>query len=118
MGYNTPILILNDALGELEKYPNQFVTGIVQVMDRGGDVPVGNHCNPVHVMQSQHADVFRLLLVQGNQMDELSEYVVDKMPDDMPEWLIDSHISRMKMAKSLLKDYEKKLKAKKAKSGK
>lgn len=74
MGYNTTINILNDALDQIQKHPEQFVQGILSKYYKGGNVGVGNHANPVRVMRSGHADEFRLYAVHGNSMTELSPY--------------------------------------------
>lgn len=74
MGYNTTVLILNDALDTLRDNAEEFVDGIIKKMHDGGDISVGNHANPAHVMQTAHADVFRLYCTIGNSIVELSPY--------------------------------------------
>lgn len=66
MGYNTNITILNDALPILREYPQQLVEGINQHLMQGGSFPVGNHCNPVHMQPSMHADATQLIACGGN----------------------------------------------------
>lgn len=72
MGYNTQVLIMNDALDALEEHPEQFVTGIVRQLHNGGDVSVGGYVNAATVIPTAHADRFRLLASHGNLMLELS----------------------------------------------
>lgn len=81
MGYNTTVLILNDGLGEIERHPEQFVERLASQIHRmeSGDVPVGNHANPVHVMSTAHADVPRLYYTHGNMILELSKWNKDTM---------------------------------------
>ena len=71
MGYNTTVLILNDALDTIENDPEfgkKLVAAILQCGGRGGpiNVPVGNHANPVSVIESHHADQMRVVAVGGN----------------------------------------------------
>lgn len=76
MGMNTTILIRNDGLGELERHPDDFVralNGMIQSFQEG-DISVGQHANPVQVMRTQHADVFRLYATHGNSIVELSKW--------------------------------------------
>ena len=76
MGYNTTVLILNDGLHDIRKDPVRAVEGIYDMIARGeeGSVGAGNHANPIHVMQTQHADVPRLYFTHGNSIIELSEF--------------------------------------------
>lgn len=76
MGYNTAILILNDGLDQLEKHPEQFVKNLSRQINKGTEdsISVGNHCNPVQVMKTEHADIFRLYASQCNSMVELSQF--------------------------------------------
>lgn len=36
MGYNTTVLILNDAFGEIERHPDQFVDRLKPFVNGGG----------------------------------------------------------------------------------
>lgn len=74
MGFNTTVLILNDGLTEIQADPKAFVEGICSKLHDGGDVRVGNFCNPVYVMPTAHADMFRLYTSHGNSLVELSHY--------------------------------------------
>ena len=65
MGFNTTVLVLNDALTEIENDPEfgkKLVAGIRKLGSTGGihpgpvNVPVGNHANPVTVIETHHAD--------------------------------------------------------------
>ena len=72
MGFNTTVLILNDALGSLEKDPNFNKTLHNAIIRMGGsndkpiDVPIGNHANGGLVIESHHADQCIPILVGGN----------------------------------------------------
>lgn len=74
MGFNTTVLILNDAWHVIKENPEEFVAGIGAKMNYGGTVGVGNYANPVQVIESRHADEFRLYASHGNQITELSKW--------------------------------------------
>jgi len=56
MGFNTTVLILNDALDELKKHPEEFVKKLTLMAQSGevGSFSVGNHANPVQVVSVEH----------------------------------------------------------------
>jgi hypothetical protein len=75
MGYNTTILVLNDALDTIEGDPDfgkKLCDAIRSMGVMGGrrrgpvNVPVGNHANPVTVIETHHADQTALIAVGGN----------------------------------------------------
>ena len=75
MGFNTTVLVLNDALTEIENDPEfgkKLVAGIRKLGSTGGihpgpvNVPVGNHASPVTVIETHHADWTALIAVGGN----------------------------------------------------
>jgi hypothetical protein len=71
MGYNTTVIVMNDALSEIEKDPEfvkKLVAAILKVASYGKpvDVPAGGHCNPVTVIETHHADNTTLVSVGGN----------------------------------------------------
>lgn len=74
MGYNTTVFILNDAFDQIQKDPEGFVADISRKMHDGGDFSAGMYCTAGTVMRSEHADVFRLYVTQGNSIMELSEW--------------------------------------------
>ena len=75
MGYNTTVIVYNDALGEIEKDP-QFGKNLVRAIgelsrasqsDRPTvDVPSGCHGNAAMVVETHHADSCALVTVAGN----------------------------------------------------
>jgi hypothetical protein len=79
VGFNTTVLILNDGLDHIEKHPDEFYQGLCEKMHDGGDVSLGGFVNPVHVMPTAHADVFRLYATHGNAILELSRYNKETM---------------------------------------
>jgi hypothetical protein len=71
MGWNTTVLILNDALHEISHDPDfgkKLESGILRVGGRGEatDVCAGNHVNAVRVIESHHADDTVVVKVGGN----------------------------------------------------
>jgi hypothetical protein len=74
MGFNTTVLILNDAFSFIEDNPEQFVAGIRSKMHEGGEFPVGNHCNAADVKPTMHADIPRVYVSHGNWLSELGPY--------------------------------------------
>lgn len=115
MGYNTTVLILNDALDQIRKNPEQFTEGIYQQILTGeeGGVSVGNHCNPVHVMKTQHADVPRLYWTGMNSIMEFTpEYAENRGLDRLleTEWGIRIVEQELKDARRLIKSVANKVK--------
>lgn len=90
MGFNTTVLILNDAFDQIEKHPEQFVDQLSQHV-KGGKVyrhpmsslrevgeeaqsfAVGNHGNAASVIEVQHADFTQVILAGGNHATLLGE---------------------------------------------
>lgn len=71
MGYNSTVIVLNDALDQIEKDPEfgkNLSRAIMSLHRKGGavDVPAGNHCNAASVVESHHADHSALVLMGGN----------------------------------------------------
>lgn len=107
MGFMTTVLILNDGLDQIEKHPDEFVTGIKRQMLHGGNVGIGNHANPVTVMRSTHADTYRLYGTWRNTIVDFDPYsaenerLIEEFPDVMADFI--SH------ARNLLDGLEAKL---------
>jgi hypothetical protein len=85
MGFNTTVLILNDALDEIENDPNfgkKLVSAIskVGIGNKGVDVSALNHCNAARVIESHHADYDVYVKVGGNNAKVISEneYIIKK----------------------------------------
>lgn len=110
MGYNTAILIINDNLSEIEKHPKQFVDNLVKQINNNEEdyISVGNCCNPVQVMKTEHADMFRLYCSNGNNMIELSPYnskLIKKCKQT--SWIKKIILNDIKQAQNQLKDLKK-----------
>ena len=73
MGFNTTMIVLNDALHLIKDDPKfgQKVYDAVnqrhgRECERPTDISVSGHCNAASVVESHHADGYRLILVGGN----------------------------------------------------
>jgi|SRR5271155_3080940 len=70
MGFNTSVVILNDALGSLEddnEFGARLAAGIRAIqIKRPQDVRIGNHLNACHIIESHHADQMQPLVVGSN----------------------------------------------------
>lgn len=82
MGYNTTVVVLNDALGSIKDDP-EFGKKLVSAILQAGssynhskfrengyheiiDVSAGNFVNAAHVVETHHADEMALIAVGGN----------------------------------------------------
>lgn len=76
MGHNSTVVVLNDALDQIEKdadFGKNLARAIMTVNRSNGgvDVQAGNHCNAARVVESHHADYSALVLVGGNYGSEV-----------------------------------------------
>lgn len=76
MGWNTTVVVLNDALSFIENDPEfgKRLAGAIQKAVRGKPVDVaahsangGIHCNAATVIETHHADYDVLVRVGGNR---------------------------------------------------
>jgi hypothetical protein len=76
MGYNTTVVIMNDAMDEIEKDP-EFGANLVKAVKRRlsnkGPLSVhaGSHSNAATVIEVHHADMTKLVAVGGNYGQDL-----------------------------------------------
>jgi hypothetical protein len=70
MGYNTAAIILNDGLDQIAKDKDlgKRIHDSVLMAPRKGytTIPAGNHCNPMTVLPSAHADMTQIIVIHGN----------------------------------------------------
>lgn len=72
MGYNSTILIMNDAMVQIEKDPKSFWENAFEaLMDRRihnqpVDFSIGNHSNGGLAISNTHADCVQVIAVGGN----------------------------------------------------
>lgn len=71
MGFNTTVVVLNDALDQIAKDPEFGKNLVDAIMRRRRDgeyvtVPAGNHCNAAEVIETHHADYDVLVRIGGN----------------------------------------------------
>lgn len=80
MGFNTSVVVLNDALHEIanDPYFGKNLTEAIQgcfTPNRSKDVHSNGYCNAATVIACHHADVTSIIAVGGNYGTELcSEY--------------------------------------------
>jgi hypothetical protein len=77
MGFNTTVVVMNDALTDIEFDPDfgkNLAAAIRNISCFGGPINVathstkcGVHCNPVSVIETHHADYDVLVRVGGNR---------------------------------------------------
>ncbi len=90
MGYNTTVVVLNDALSNIEndkdlgKKLKSAVLGMSLAGAKPIDIPAGNHCNALLVVETHHADQVVPVLVGGNYGQPLTGTYV-RWNDDNPE---------------------------------
>lgn len=71
MGHNATVVLMVDALGDIEKDP-EFGKNLAKavralnVRDDRQDVPAGSHANAAHVVEVHHADQTAVITVGGN----------------------------------------------------
>lgn len=71
MGYNSTVVVLNDALhiiGEDKEFGRKIEETVLRLsVDRKGiDISSGNHANVARVIETHHADEMHLISVGGN----------------------------------------------------
>ena len=99
MGMNTTVIIMNDALGEIEKDPD-FGKNLARAIKCWGslplDVPAGHHCNAATVVEQHHCSFTVIVAVGGNYATVLGSVVGDD--HNKPE-------KQNQMLKSIMKKY-------------
>jgi hypothetical protein len=94
MGYNTPVLILNDAMDNLKTdadvgrkmYEAMLETPHPSKRVNGVSFSIGNHCNGGMVLPSAHADDVQVIAVGYNYMRRLG--TVYNVELDNPEMVL------------------------------
>lgn len=73
MGWNTTIVVMNDALDQIRQDPFFGANLVEAVMKQFGreygkraDIASGNHANAAHVVEQHHADHTAIITVGGN----------------------------------------------------
>lgn len=81
MGFNSTIVVMNDALGSIEKdrdFGKKLVEGILMQYGRNNekltDVSAGGHVNAASVIEQHHADGTAIVAVGGNCGSVLGHY--------------------------------------------
>ena len=75
MGYNTTIVVMNDALHQIakdEEFGKKLYDAILAVNHKSSvDVSAGNHCNAATVIETHHADGYAVVAVGHNYGEKL-----------------------------------------------
>ena len=114
MGFNTTVFLLNDRLDEIQRNPEKFVKEVLHAMHDGNDTDrAGAYVTgQTTVMRTAHADIHRLYMSHGNAMIDLTspywfELAMKEATPDRRKFLRDYYKSQIKIAKSILRDWEK-----------
>jgi hypothetical protein len=105
MGYNTAVVVMNDALGAIKDDPkfgeNLYYAILESQRNKQVDVPAysyrdgevrGVHCNAATVISGAHADDPQVMVVKYNTgyvakyKEELPDYVIEDM-----KWVLKQH---------------------------
>lgn len=89
MGYNTSVIVLNDAISNIRKdkdFNQRFADAVSQkiMRDKPIDVSAGGHVNAVRIIETHHADIIRPIFVGGNignVIDNVHIYWNDNEPE-------------------------------------
>lgn len=109
MGFNTTVVVLNDALHQIrdDKEFGVKLYDAVTVVGRGGkDVSAGNHGNAARVIETHHADGLHAVIVGGNTGDDLGyvgNYSLDLGTEEGKRFLLQKMAARFGYSISLRK---------------
>ncbi len=106
MGYNSVVVVMNDAIGMIEKdqtfgknlHDAVITMGRPDAQKYGNDVPaysptgLGVFCNAATVVSSQHADVPQVVVVKHNSgyVYKYGETLPDHVLEDL-KWVLAQH---------------------------
>jgi hypothetical protein len=114
MGYNTAVLVMNDALNAIKDDPefgkNLYKASLEFNLGKQVDVPAysydsngvrqrGVHCNAATVVSSEHADVPQVIVVKHNSafVHKYKEQLPDHVIEDL-KWVLKQHGYRVSKA--------------------
>lgn len=79
MGFLTPILINNDIayLFKEKKIQKEICEKLYSAMINGREqvIRISNHCNYIKSLGSVHADITRVIIVDGGSMNDIAEEI-------------------------------------------
>lgn len=109
MGFLTPILVRNDGVSELEKYPEEAAQKILyaSMEHQPQSITVGHHVNVMKSLGTAHADVPRTIVVYGNTWLDLDQAIRDLQETNVPVSYVKNCLDQ---ARSAIKRLEKALK--------
>jgi len=103
MGYNTTVVVRNDALEDIEKdkgFGKKLSEGVRRVFKPPYwivEIPAGSHANAIQVVESHHADLMEVIAVGGNLGRRLgpggnyratNEEILHRLADEMGYCLV------------------------------
>lgn len=97
MGFNTTLLIRNDALAHIESNPEEFVKNLSNAMatlgyqkgSMNGNIPCGSHCNAAQVITNTHADLTHIIAAGENYASVLGTVSAGNKGHHEPEQQIE-----------------------------
>lgn len=96
MGYNTAAVILNDGLDQFKKDPDvgiKIYDAITTASRTGSNtVSIGNHCNPMMVLQPMHADYDQIVVIGQNYIRTICRMY--GMPHQVEEQDLQLHLMK------------------------
>lgn len=80
MGNQTTVIIRNDAIDEIRRNPEEFVSNLLEAIERvaagleprGTDFGCGCHANPARVVEVHHADNTTIVACGGSTAEKLA----------------------------------------------
>lgn len=108
MGYNTTLVVLNDALHQIKEdkeFGAKVYSAALRVSGnlRPIDISAGMHCNAATVIETHHADTIKLIAVGGNYGQDLGyhgnyrstpEEILKSLADSMGYRLVKKHAKK------------------------
>ena len=90
MGFNSTVIVLNDALDQIEKDPyfgKNLAKAILRVGCYGNkvDIQSGNHCKAATVIETHHADYYEYIKVGGNYGEVVKDPIM--VLDDIKHYI-------------------------------
>lgn len=110
MGYNTTIVVYNDALDQIakdEQFGKKLVAAVMRVGAYGNpeDISSGNHANAARVIESHHADTTAIVAVGGNDGTVIASHFGWNHGDlDWQERVLKERLKEIQALKKTAKD--------------
>jgi hypothetical protein len=77
MGFQTTLIIRNDAIGDIRDNPTEFVGNLLRAIGevsgtKGLDIPCGHHANVARVVEVHHSDSTTVIASGGSTAELLT----------------------------------------------